>query len=419
MLRFLIFALLSIILLSNCIIGANGVEPFIRVENQPMVLLDENRNVIKCFARPCEVRTDQRVIIQSTLQNMQDKPQRFVYAVQIQDIDSFTTLLSWVTGTLESNGKTNVTQSWTPDKVGTYAIETSVWQSVDFPDPLSPTRVMDVKVLPGSDKEKTLLWIDTYPEYAVHSFETNVIKGHLLERGLIGLPNQKITFYLESISTINDTGLFYHQIVGSIVTDDNGCFYFPLLGYNIRELYQNFTDSKNLNSNMSAILTLGLEFDGNTVYHMSNAKSRIYYNPEAFTSSSPPLEAYLVNGTHSINEISISPNSETSLQLWVSNRIMEGIVELDAKNLPCGVDAEFEPETLSFQDAIQKLSTLKLTISDDAELGNYIIHIVTENNPTELQISPAPTENPFQFGSDRFVKKDLETELLALKLRVN
>jgi hypothetical protein len=349
---------------------------------------------------------------------MQDKPQRFVYLVQIQDQYSITLSLSWVTGTLESKGKTNVTQSWIPDKIGTYYIETSVWQSIELPDPLSVTTTKGVKVLPGSDKEKTLLWIDTYPEYAVHSLENNVINGHLFGPALNGLPNHKITVYLESIRTATDTRWFYDQKVGSTVTDDNGCFYFPLLGYNIRELYQNFTESKNLNSNMSAIVTLSLEFDGNTVYHMSKAKSRIYYNPEAFTSSSPPLEAYLVNGTHSINEISISPNSEISLQLWVGNRIMEGVVELDAKNLPCGIDAEFDPQILSFQDELQKLSTLLFT-SNDAKLGNYIIHIVTENNPTELQISPDPTENPFQFGSDRFVTKDLETELLDLQLRIN
>jgi|GEM_PF-5937849 len=367
-----------------------------------------------------QLNTGDTAIIRNKITNAMNSNNEFAYITQVKNSDEITVSLSWIRSELKANETVKVESTWIPDSPGTYYVENFVWTAIDNPDPLSPTRTSEVKVLPGSDKEKTLLWIDTYPEYAVHIFEPNVIKGHLFGQALNGLPNHEITIYLESIRTSSDTGWFNDQKVGSTVTDENGCFYFPLLEYNIRELYHNFTESKNLNSNMSAIVTLNVEFVGNTVYHMSSAKSRIYYNADAFTFSSPPFDARLINGTRSVYEIGVSQNSETSLQLWVSNQIMEGVIELDVKNLPCGVEGEFDPEILSFEDELQKLSTLSLSTANNAKFGNYSIQIVTKHKLTELQLWPNPTQNMFEMpGPYAIVKKEMATELLWLQLRIN
>lgn len=403
-------------LIGDCVL----CPPMERAFTSDLMIFSTTDKVPRVLAYYDQLKTGDTAIIRTEITNAQNMNTPFAYLTQIKNSDEISVSLSWIRGELRANESMKAETTWIPESSGIYTVESFLWSDIDNPDPLGPTRTTEVKVLPGSDKEKTLLWLDTYPEYAVHSFEPNVIKGHLFGQALTGLPNHEITIYLESIRTSSDTGWFNDQKVGSTVTDENGCFYFPLLEYNIRELYHNFTESKNLNSNMSAIITLNVEFVGNTVYHMSNAKSRIYYNPDSFASSSPRFDAYLVIGTHSINEITISPNSEINLQLWVNNYRNTGIVELDAKNLPCGVEAEFDPEILSFEDALQKLSTLKLTTSNNAKFGNYSIQIVTKNKLTELQLWPNPTQNIFEMPTPyAIVKKELETELLWLQLRIN
>lgn len=146
----LVFARLfiGIVLIFSSIISVNAIPPIERVKNPPPVMLDENNNSITCFVHSCEILTNERVIIQSTLTNLQDKFQKFVYLVQIKDHEGITASLSWVTGKLEKKGVTNVTQSWIPDRISHYIVETFVWESLEDAVALSPIPNLSVMVLP-------------------------------------------------------------------------------------------------------------------------------------------------------------------------------------------------------------------------------------------------------------------------------
>ncbi len=364
-------------------------------------------------------------LIQSELKNKLLDNLNFTYIVQVKDQEGVTVSLDSVGGTLAGNESIRAALRWTPDSGGTYRIETFVWSTLANPFPLAPSQNTTVVVA-----QKTLLWIDTYPEYAIHDLRLNVIKGHLFASGWRIIPEKEIKLYLESVG-IGNSIKFYDEQITKIATDRNGCFYLSGIDYNLEQIYHNFTSSQEylaaikillrplypviydhnhnfIDINDTAVaVTLRLEFDGDDENMVSIAKSRIYYHPKHLGLAEPPISAYMINGTKAVGEITIDRGSTADMQMWVNNDNNTGSVELSAKNLPCGVSGEFEPRELSFKNEYQKIVNLKIKVANDAKPGMYSIYIVASQPASKIYLnSYLPTIDEF------------ETPLLRIKLQV-
>ncbi|MFY3739822.1 MAG: hypothetical protein HMLIMOIP_000241 [Candidatus Nitrosomirales archaeon] len=86
------------------------------------------------------------VLIQSELANQQQARQPFVYIVLVKDNNGVTQSLSWLTGSLPAVDSMTASQSWTPVVKGYYTIEVFVWQSINNPIALSPSRIVQLLV---------------------------------------------------------------------------------------------------------------------------------------------------------------------------------------------------------------------------------------------------------------------------------
>lgn len=74
-----------------------------------------------------------------------DRPQPFVYIIQVKNEDGFTEQLSWVHGVLHIGQEIGPQQSWVPDEPGEHTIDIFVWESL-MGSPLSPSLLMKVNV---------------------------------------------------------------------------------------------------------------------------------------------------------------------------------------------------------------------------------------------------------------------------------
>jgi hypothetical protein len=117
------------------------VPPLERAQASQPVLVDTNGVSIT------QVFTGQQVIIQSEVLNAQSKKQPFVYILQVKDSNDLTVSLSWIAAELPANDSLKVTQSWLPLTSGGYRVEIFVWESIDKPNALSPSRLMNVQVI--------------------------------------------------------------------------------------------------------------------------------------------------------------------------------------------------------------------------------------------------------------------------------
>ncbi|MGH9933502.1 MAG: hypothetical protein ACRD3Z_00130 [Nitrososphaerales archaeon] len=117
------------------------VPPLERAQASQPVLVDANGVSIS------QVFTGQQVVIQSEVLNSQNKKQPFVYIVQVKDSSDLTVSLSWIAAELPANDSLKVTQSWLPLTAGSYRVEIFVWESIDKPNALSPSRLMNVQVV--------------------------------------------------------------------------------------------------------------------------------------------------------------------------------------------------------------------------------------------------------------------------------
>ena len=88
----------------------------------------------------------QQVVISSDLTNGQDRDQKFIFLIQVQDENGVTVSLNWVQGTLAANQSFSPGASWTPTDAGTYDVTAFVWESIDNPTALSPTATIALTV---------------------------------------------------------------------------------------------------------------------------------------------------------------------------------------------------------------------------------------------------------------------------------
>ncbi len=82
-------------------------------------------------------KTNDQLQIVGAVHNNQEYEQDFVFIIQIKEIDGAIVSLSWIRGQLSPNQDLEVSQSWSPNKSGSYSIETYVWSSLNDPIPLS------------------------------------------------------------------------------------------------------------------------------------------------------------------------------------------------------------------------------------------------------------------------------------------
>ncbi|MGQ0794806.1 MAG: hypothetical protein ACT4N5_01295 [Nitrosopumilaceae archaeon] len=81
----------------------------------------------------------QQLHVAAEIKNRQDYEQPFVYLVQVTDSTGIVVALSWSKGSIAVDQKLGVSQSWSPNKLDTYTVETFVWKSIDNTLPLSPS----------------------------------------------------------------------------------------------------------------------------------------------------------------------------------------------------------------------------------------------------------------------------------------
>ena len=102
-----------------------------RIQNSEITITDGFRNTSH------NLDVDNQLHIIGTVSNMQNFNQNFVYLFQIKNELNSVESISWVRGQLTSDQTFDVSQSWTPNKIGEYTIETFVWHTLNDPTPLS------------------------------------------------------------------------------------------------------------------------------------------------------------------------------------------------------------------------------------------------------------------------------------------
>lgn len=89
---------------------------------------------------------DQHISISSKLINKQKMPQEFLFVVMVVNENATATEISLQQGVVESGEIGDVTISWIPKDIGTYAIKILVWDGFDDPLPLSDMVVMHMTI---------------------------------------------------------------------------------------------------------------------------------------------------------------------------------------------------------------------------------------------------------------------------------
>ena len=111
-----------------------------RIQNSEITITDGWRN-----SSPNQGVNNQLHIV-GTISNMQNFNQDFVYLFQIKNESNIVESLSWVRGQLTSDQTFDVSQSWTPKKMGEYTVETFVWHALNDPTPLSSVSTTKVTI---------------------------------------------------------------------------------------------------------------------------------------------------------------------------------------------------------------------------------------------------------------------------------
>ena len=119
---------------------ADTLPPLEQVTASNPRILDSSGNSLS------KVVTNKQIQIVSDVTNQENKDQPFAYLVQVQDKNGITLYLSWITGAMVPKQTLNLGQSWLPTSAGTYTIQIFVWQSITYPNALSPPLSLQIQV---------------------------------------------------------------------------------------------------------------------------------------------------------------------------------------------------------------------------------------------------------------------------------
>jgi hypothetical protein len=92
----------------------------------------KNPRLVNSFDEPLSqnINTNQQVQISVDVTNKQEKPQSFVYIVQILNKDGVVLKLTWISGSLNPQQTFSPAISWSTNNPGTYTAEVFVWDSI-------------------------------------------------------------------------------------------------------------------------------------------------------------------------------------------------------------------------------------------------------------------------------------------------
>ena len=76
------------------------------------------------------VNVDRTLHISAEITNNQEKPQNFVYIVQIKNKIGFVVSLGWISGQLTPDQKLSLSLSWMPNESGKYTAEIFIWEGL-------------------------------------------------------------------------------------------------------------------------------------------------------------------------------------------------------------------------------------------------------------------------------------------------
>ena len=111
-----------------------------RIQNSEITITDGWMN-----SSPNQGVNNQLHIV-GTISNMQNFSQDFVYLFQIKNESNTVESISWIRGQLTSDQTFDVSQSWTPKKMGEYTVETFVWHTLNDPTPLSLVSTIKITI---------------------------------------------------------------------------------------------------------------------------------------------------------------------------------------------------------------------------------------------------------------------------------
>ncbi len=93
-----------------------------------------------------ETRVGQRVVIESDVTNYQTFRIAATFILLVKDSNGFTEFISWAEERIPVNGTLAMSQSWIPDRDGTYGVEVFLWDTIENPVPLSDVMKANVRV---------------------------------------------------------------------------------------------------------------------------------------------------------------------------------------------------------------------------------------------------------------------------------
>ncbi len=107
----------------------------------------KNARLVNTFGEPLSqnINTNQQIQVSADITNKQNTPQIFVYIVVIQDSNSITQKLTWISGSLNPQQTFSPAISWLPNTPGTYTAHIYVWDSI--PNASALTRSLELKFI--------------------------------------------------------------------------------------------------------------------------------------------------------------------------------------------------------------------------------------------------------------------------------
>ncbi|MDH3737527.1 MAG: hypothetical protein OEQ94_10995, partial [Nitrosopumilus sp.] len=118
----------------------SSIPPIERLRISPILLSDSFGNQLE------SVLSDNQIQIVGTVTNDHDFKQKFIYLFQVKNAVDSVDSISWIQGEMSPLQSLDVSQSWVPEKSGSYQIETFIWNSLNDPVALAPSMSTSIMV---------------------------------------------------------------------------------------------------------------------------------------------------------------------------------------------------------------------------------------------------------------------------------
>ena len=118
----------------------SSIPPIERLVTSPIILSDSFGNQLESFSSGNQIQ------IVGNIRNDHDFNQKFVYLFQVKNESDSVDSISWIKGEMSPLQNLDVSQSWVPQKPGTYQIETFVWNSLNNSVALAPSMSISISV---------------------------------------------------------------------------------------------------------------------------------------------------------------------------------------------------------------------------------------------------------------------------------